>query len=335
MSTVTYGSISQRTAAWASKDMLEHALPVECLARFAANKPIPKNTAEAAKFRRAVPFPPAVTPLAEGVTPSGRAMTYEDVPVTLQQYGDYVEITDKVMDMAEDPVMKDANALCGEQAAETIESLLWGVLRAGTAFAQTNGGTTRTSINTAFTGSTGLNLIRNVVRTLKAQRARQVTEMLAGSVNYKTEPVGAAFFAFGHTDFETDLRGITGFTPVELYGQHMKAVPYEVGKIESVRFVLSPLLTPFYGAGSGTLNGMKSASGAAVDVYPLVFVGKEAYANVALRGAKGMTPMVLNPGVPRGGDPLGQRGTVGWKTYYAGLRLNESWLYRADCGVTA
>lgn len=57
MSTVTYGSISQRTAAWASKDMLEHALPIECLARFAASKPIPKNTAEAAKFRRAVPFP--------------------------------------------------------------------------------------------------------------------------------------------------------------------------------------------------------------------------------------------------------------------------------------
>ena len=123
MSTTSYGSISQRTAAWASKEMLSHAMPVEVLARFAQSKPVPKNTAEGAKFRRPIPFPPATVPLTEGVTPTGRAMQYEDVSVTLAQYGDFVEITDKVMDMSEDPVLKDSSALCGEQAAETIESV--------------------------------------------------------------------------------------------------------------------------------------------------------------------------------------------------------------------
>ena len=329
MSITTYGSISQRTAAWASKEMLSHAMPIECLSRFALSKPIPKNVAEQAKFRRAIPFPPATTPLTEGVTPAGRALTYEDVSVTLAQYGDYVEITDKVMDMSEDPVLKDSSQLCGEQAAETIETLLWGVLRGGTSFAYANGAA-RNAVNTAIS----IGMIRNAVRALKAQRAKMVTEMLAGSPNYKTEPVGAAFFAFAHTDLETDLRAISGFTPVELYGQATKAVPYEVGKIESVRFVLSPVLTPFADAG-GNKGSMKSTSGTKADVYPVVIVGKEAYANVALRGANAMTPMVLNPGVPRGGDPLGQRGTVGWKTYYAGLRLNESWMYRLEVAVTA
>lgn len=334
MSVNTYGSISQRTAAWASTEMLSRALPIECAARFALSKPIPKNTAEGASFRRAIPFPPATTPLTEGVTPAGRAIQYENVNVTLAQYGDYVEITDRVVDMAEDPVLKDASQLCGEQAAETIETLLWGVLRAGTAFAQTNGGTTRGNINTALTGASGLTLLRNASRVLKAQRARMVTEMLKGSTDYLTTPVAAGWVAMGHTDFETDLRGIPGFTPVELYGQAMKALPYEVGKVDNFRFVLSPVFTPFFGAGSATLNGMRSAGGANVDVYPLVIVGKESYANVALRGSRAMTPMVLNPNTPRGGDPLGQRGTVGWKTYYAGLRLNESWMYRLDCGVT-
>ena len=130
MSLVTYGSISQRTAAWASKEMLSHAMPIEVLARFALSKPIPKNIADGAKFRRAIPFAPAVTPLTEGVTPAGRSMQYEDVSVSLAQYGDWAEITDKVMDMAEDPVLKDVSQLCGEQAAETIETLLWGVLGA-------------------------------------------------------------------------------------------------------------------------------------------------------------------------------------------------------------
>lgn len=338
MTVNTYGSISQRTAAWASKDMLSHAMPIEVLARYAMSKPIPKNTAEGAKFRRPIPFPPANTPLTEGVTPAGRAMQYEDVPVTLYQYGDFVEITDKVMDMAEDPVLKDANMLCGEQAAETIENLLWGVLTGGTVVGYVSGtGTSRATLvadNRLSTASTGLNALRTAVRALKSQRAKMVTEMLAGSPNYATEPVGAAFFGFGHTDFETDLRQITGFVPVEQYGQSMKAVPYEVGKIESIRFVLSPALVPFYAAGSATTTSCK-ATNSKVDVYPLVIVGKEAYAQVALRGANAMTPMVLNPGVPRGGDPLGQRGTVGWKTYYNALRTAETWMYRIEAPVSA
>lgn len=329
MATTTYGSVSQRTAAWAATEMLNHAMPIECLARFALSKPVPKNTAEQAKFRRAIPFPPATSPLTEGVTPAGRALNYEDVSVTLAQYGDYVEITDKVADMSEDPVLKDASMLCGEQAAETIETLLWGALRGGTAVAYANGGA-QASVNTIIT----LDMIRNSVRVLKAQRAKMVTEMLAGSPNIKTEPVGAAFFAFGHTDYERDLRAVAGFVPVEQYGQAMRAVPYEVGKIESLRFVLSPVLAPYPDAG-GAKGTMKSTSGTSADVYPMVIVGKEAYANVALRGSNAMTPMVLNPGEPRGGDPLGQRGSVGWKTYYAGLRLNETWMYRLECAVTA
>ena len=201
MTVNTYGSISQRTAAWASKDMLSHAMPIEVLARYAMSKPIPKNTAEGAKFRRPIPFPSGQHPLTEGVTPAGRAMQYEDVPVTLYQYGDFVEITDKVMDMAEDPVLKDANMLCGEQAAETIENLLWGVLTGGTVVGYVSGtGTSRATLvadNRLSTASTGLNALRTAVRALKSQRAKMVTEMLAGSPNYATEPVGAAFFGSG------------------------------------------------------------------------------------------------------------------------------------------
>jgi N4-gp56 family major capsid protein len=341
MSTTTYGSISQRTAAWASKEMLEYAMPIEVLTRFAQSKPIPKNTAEGAKFRRPIPFAPAITPLTEGVTPNGRAMQYEDVSVSLIQYGDYVEITDKVMDTVEDPVMKDCNKLCGEQAAETLETLLWGVLRGGTSMVGITSSTTtsaRASVNGALTSTLGLSVLRNVVRTLKSQRAKVLTSMLAATPNVKTEPVAPAFIAFGHTDFETDLRGLSGFVPVEQYGQAMKALPYEVGKVESVRFVLSPVLLPFPGVGSATLNSLKNTNvdgTAKVDVYPMLVVAQDSYATVSLRGASAMTPMVLNPGTPRGGDPLGQRGTVGWKTYFAGLRLNEAWMFRIESGVTA
>ncbi|MFC0268573.1 N4-gp56 family major capsid protein [Kushneria aurantia] len=132
MPRTTYGDISQRTAAWAAAKMLSHAEPILVLSKFGQSKPLPKNKADTVKFRRPVPFPAQTTPLAEGVTPTARQMAYEDVTVTIKQWGDVVEITDVVDDLAEDPVLSDASQLCGEQASETIELQTWGALRAGT-----------------------------------------------------------------------------------------------------------------------------------------------------------------------------------------------------------
>ena len=329
MADTTYGSISQRTAAWAANVMLQHAEPILCVQKFAQTKPIPKNKAEGAKFRRPVPFAVATTPLVEGVTPTAQALTYEDVPVTLNQYGAVVNITDKVMDMAEDPVLKDASMLCGEQAAETMEILTWNVLKAGTSVIYNNG-SARTDVNTAIT----LNKLQSATRRLKKNRAKVISEMLSGSTDYKTEPVAPAFIAFGHTDLEADIRNLAGFVPSELYGSAVKALPYEIGKVQNIRFILSPLFTAFAdgGAAKGT---MISTSGTSADVYPLVIVAKDSYALTPLKGGNAMTPMVLPPGTPRGGDPLGQTGTVGWKTWFAALRLNESWLARLEISATA
>jgi len=46
MATTTYGSISQRTAAWAATEMLQHAEPILVLSKFGQSKPLPKNKAD-------------------------------------------------------------------------------------------------------------------------------------------------------------------------------------------------------------------------------------------------------------------------------------------------
>lgn len=324
----TYGSISQRTAAWAATQMLKAAEPILVLQKFAQVKPIPKNTAEAVKFRRPVPFAPATTPLVEGVTPAAKAMTYVDVAVTLGQYGDVISITDKVADLAEDPVLKDATDQCGPQAAETTEVITWGVLRGGTSVLYGNG-VARNAVNTTI----ALSKLRAATRFLKAQRAKEVTKMLASDVKFGSEPVAPAFIAFGHTDLEADIRNLAGFVPAEKYGQAVQALPYEIGKVEGIRFILTPVLAPWADAG-GAKGAMKSTGGTSADVYPLVIVGAEAYGVTPLKGANAIKPMVLNPGEPRGGDPLGQRGSVGWKTWFAAVRLNEAWMTRIEVAVT-
>lgn len=328
MAITTYGDISQRTAAWAATEMLAHAEPILVLSKFGQNKPLPKNKADTVKFRRPVPFATAETPLTEGVTPTAQQMAYEDVTVQLKQYGAVIEVTDKIADLAEDPVLKDSSMLAGEQAAETVEMLTWGVIKAGTNVAYSNG-TARNQVNTAIE----LNDIRSAVRDLKAQRGKAMTMMLAGSPNYATQPVEGGYIAFAHTDVEADLRNIAGFIPVAEYGSRQPLCPEEIGTIENVRFILSPLLAPFADSGSGTLNGMVT-SGTNVDVYPVIFIAKEAFGIVPLKGANSIKPTVINPDTATKSDPLGQRGYVGWKTWFAAVRLNEAWMKRVEVGVT-
>lgn len=331
--TTTYGVISQRTAAWAATVMLRHAEPVLVLQKFGTPKEMPRNKANTVKFRRPIPFSAATVPLQEGVTPTAQKMQYEDVSATMQQYGRPIEITDVVMDLSEDPVLRDASMLAGEQAALTVEMVTWGVIKAGTGVSYTNG-TARSSVNSPIT----LSKQRAITRSLKAQKARKITMMLSPSPNYATQAIEASWVAVAHTDMESDIRSLPGFIPTAQYGSRATLCPEEIGACEDVRYVLSPELSPVDDgggtkAGSGTT--MVSTSGTSADVYLVIFIGKESYGLVPLKGKRAITPMVINPGTPTKSDPLGQRGYVSWKTYYTCVRLNENWMSRLECAATA
>lgn len=327
--TTTYGDINQRTAAWAATEMLRHAEPVIVLQKFGMTKEMPKNKADTVKFRRPIPFTAATTPLVEGVTPTAQKMAYEDVTAVLKQYGRPIEITDVVTDLAEDPVLQDASTLAGEQAALTTEMVTFGVIKAGTSVFYANG-SARNAVNTAIS----LNKQRAVTRALKAQKAMKITRILDGSPNYQTKPIEAAFVAVGHTDLEADIRGLSGFVPVAQYGSRQALSEHEIGSVEDVRYILSPELAPWEDAG-GAAGSMVSTGGTSADVYPVLVLGKEAFGCVPLKGARAITPMVLNPGKPSKSDPLGQRGYVSWKAYYTAVILNENWMARLETAVTA
>ncbi len=331
MATTTYGDISQRTAYHAAAVMLAHAEPVIVLGKFGQTKPVPKNTANKVKFRRPVPYAINTTPLVEGVTPVAHKISYEDVPVTLYQFGDLAELTDVIADTAEDPVLNDMSMLAGENAAETTETVCYGVIKAGTnKFYGASTDTARTDVNDAIS----VNRQHAVVRALRANRAKPVTRMLSGSLNYGTSPIEGGYIAFAHTDLEHDIRALSGFVSVAEYGSRTPLCPEELGSVQNVRYILSPLLVPYESAG-GTPGSMKSTNGSAADVYPVIFIGMDAYGHVPLAGKDSITPSVINPSTLDKSDPLGQRGYVGWKTYYNAVVLNESWMAVMEVAVTA
>jgi N4-gp56 family major capsid protein len=329
MAFADYGSISPRTGVFATAQLLKRAENQIVLPRVMQSHPMPKNKSDTVKFRRYSAFAAATTPLTEGVKPTGKTISFADFTAQLKQYGDFVEITDKIADLHEDPVLKEMMAVCGEQAGETIEKIAFGVATGGTNVFYANG-TARNQVNTVLTRDK----LRAVVRSLRANGAKPISDILGSTEKFNTENVGEAFFAFGHTDLDSDIRNITGFVPVENYGQSAKAMPYEIGKVENVRFILTRHFGALADAG-GAKGTMVSATGTNADVYQIVVLGKDAMGSVALKGADSVHPMVLNPNTPRGGDPLGQLGSVGWKTWYAAVRLNEAWMARIECSVTA
>lgn len=323
-----YGDISPRTAAYAVFPLLVRGHEEMILERLGATFVIPNNKSKVAKWRRYEILPLATTPLVEGVTPAGTKPTFTDVTATLVQYGDYIPFSDVIMDTHEDPLLQEYSALCMQQWTETIETIRWNVVKAGTNKGFANG-TQRSDVNTPIT----LAAQRTATAALKRQRGKHITQIVSSNGNFRTEPIEAAFIAVAHSDVENDIRNMQGFIPVKQYGSNQTAWPNEIGSVEDTRYMRSTLFTPFADAG-GAKGAMKSTTGTSADVYPVVYFAQNFYGIVPLKGKAAVSLMVVNP-KPVSGDPLGQRGSVGWKTMQTAVILNDLWGYRLEVAATA
>lgn len=328
----TYGDISPRTAVYASKRLLKRAIPHLLIEKFGQPRPLPRKHSDTIVFRRFERFPYTPTPLTEGVTPSARKLITTDIPAILDQYGDRVQITDRVYDTHEDPVLAEAVDVLGEQAAQMLETVRFYAIRGGTnifyAGQQTNRNQVVDTIN--------LDLQRRIMRQLKRQDARKMTRVIKSTPSYATQPVNASYVAICHPDCENDIRDIKGFTPVEHYGT-LPPFETEVGKVEDMRYCTSTILEGWDDAGGAIADletPVLSTGGTKANVYPILYIAKDAYGIVPLKGKGAVTPMVVNP-KPSDSDPLAQRGHVGWKAYQTAVILNDAWMVRAEVAVSS
>ena len=320
-----FGDIGARTAGYVVAELLKRGMPYMCLEKFGASKPLPANKTLSMLFRRYNHLPLATTPLQEGVTPASKKLVPTDITMTLAYYGDIIEISDAIADTHEDPVLQESENVLAEQAAKTIETVRYGVLKAGTNKFFANG-TARTSVNTAL----ALVKQRKVTRALARQNAELITSAVRSTVNFNTESVEASFIAIAHTDCKTDIRSVPQFINSKDYGT---VTPYEneVGTIEDVRYLTSNLYTPYPDAGAAK-GTMISTTGTSADVYPYIYIARNSYAISALKGKYAITPIVINP-VPSKSDPMGRKGSVAWKTVQGCVILNDAWLGILEAAV--
>lgn len=238
--TNTTGSagLSPSMQTYYDKKLIKDMKPKLVHCNYGQKRPIPRNAGKTVKFRKYTPFEAATTPLTEGVTPDGHAITQTEISATVAQYGDYVRVTDLLDMTAVDPVISDSVELNADQAALTLDTVVRDVMCAGTNVMYANG-TSRADVAAGNILTT--TLIRKAVRTLKKAKARPF---------YRNgKPY---FYAIVGPDTVYDLQSDENWLKVSQYQQAEKIENGEIGKLFGVVFIETTESKIFATAGAGT-----------------------------------------------------------------------------------
>lgn len=258
----------------------------------------------------------------EGVTSTPENMTPQDVEVVMQQYDCLYGFTDKMLRLGEDDLLAAMSKQIAQRMALINELQVYGALKAGTNIFYGGAGTTRATTNGALT----LNMVRKICKSLMANHAEEVTEVLAAGTKFSTTPVEAGFLFYGHTDLAPDIRNMAGFTPTVEYSSG-NPMPYELGKVENIRFILTPEFAPILDGGATVASaaGFVSNLGTNNDVYSFVVTAADAWSSVAVRGLEAAKINFVAP-ESSASDPHGQRGYSGAIWWKATMIENNGWM---------
>jgi N4-gp56 family major capsid protein len=324
--------------------IIGHAMNTEVLCVAVNNFDMPKNKSDTYVARSWVPYGATVSDpntwsytaeshlTQEGVTPAADTITPRDVTIQLNQYMALYSLTDRDADLYEDDITSAMKEQTGERMGLVRELAIYGKMKAATNkfYAGITTVTTRATVDSAVTEK----LASNVVRSLQRNHGHKITKVLDASEKYDTTSVEAAYVCYVHTDAEYDIRRLAGFRECAAYGNRKLISDFELGTWQNIRFVVSADLNPITDAGAAVGSTGLKTSGTKVDIYPFVFLSKDAFTALKLRGASVIDPIYLPPGQKDKNDPGGQRGYIGAKFYFGAEILNPGWIAVLEAGVT-
>ena len=306
--TQTLAVLTPENKTFYDRSLLKRLLPNLLYVKYGQKRPLPKNEGDTINFRRIGVLAVATTPLTEGVTPGGNTLSIATVNATVQQYGDFLQLSDKVDMLGIDPLLTETSDLLGEQAGKSIDTVARDIIVAGTTVQYANGRASRVTVAAGdnFNGTE----IKKSVRTLRRNDARPQE--------------GQFYIGIIHPDTQYDLMADTMWQDVSKYNKAMQIFEGEIGTLYGVRFVVSSNAKKFTGAGA-----------AGIDVYATMIIGSDAYGVVDVNGSAEKPEMIVKAHGSAGtSDPLNQIATAGWKATFTTVRLNESAMVRVEHAAT-
>jgi len=166
------------------------------------------------------------TPLSEGVTPVANTLVVATVTAVMDQWGDYISLSDVAQVTVKHPVIQEGIQTLAEQAAETIDRELIKILLSNTSVYYPGAVADRPSL--ATTDVVTSDTVRKVVAALRNRGAR----------GYE----GRMYVGLIDPSVEMDLNDDTTFTDAASYQNLMVLQNGEVGRWMGVRWVVSNLL---------------------------------------------------------------------------------------------
>ena len=289
--------------------LIDQALPALVHDQFGDSYPIPANNGKIIEFRKYDALPKATTPLTEGVTPEGQALTVTTVTAEVHQYGGWVPLTDMVQMTTIDNNVVQATRVLASQAGRTMDSITRDVLAGGTnviyAPKQAADGT-----ETAVTSRKTLDKSCTLTPKLFFQAAAQLGAMNA-------DPIGDSYIAIIHPYAAYDLKTCKEFIEVHKYADPDTMFRGEIGKLGNIRFIET----------SEAKIWKDETCPTGLAVFGTLVLGAHAYGVTELEGG-GLEHIVKQLGY--GDDPLNQRASVGWKGMRAAERLVEQYMVRIE-----
>lgn len=129
---ITGNNLTPEMKTYYDRALIRFASPKLVHAQFGQKKPIPAGSGKTIEFRRFSPLPKAMVPLSEGITPKGNALNVTTVESTVEQYGDYVTLSDMLTLSSVDSVISETQAVLGDQAGRTLDTVIREKINAGT-----------------------------------------------------------------------------------------------------------------------------------------------------------------------------------------------------------
>lgn len=302
----TDGALSAEMKTFYDRVLLERAVPALVHAQFGQTRPIPRNGGKKIEFRRFASLGAATTALTEGVTPTGQNLSVSAIDATISQYGGYVEGSDLLDITAIDPILTETAQLLGEQAGESIDTLVRDILAAGTSVQYANGKVSRVTV--AATDVLTVTEIRKAVRTLKNNKARPFAD--------------GYYVAIVSPDTTYDLQSDEDWKSASEYAGSTQIFTGEIGRLYGVRFVETTQAAVFTAAGADD-----------IDVAATLVLGQNAYGIVPL-SAQTLEFIFKGVGSAGSADPLDQRWTSGWKVAFTAKILNDLFMLRIEHAVS-
>lgn len=275
----------------------------------------------------------------------GRALvtpTYSSVTATAAKYGNAIQVTEEVDLFNVNTRSARLMDTLGANAGESLNTVAKAEYDNATNIRYSNNAAAGAANRSSVASKMATTDLQFAVNKLNVNSGMPFTPMATGSRNIGTNPIRASYYGICHVDVEEDVRGLTGFVPVETYGGYTETMPFEFGHVNGIRWASTQVATIALSAGKKTATGYRGSSTILNDVYTSYVYGREAVGTVGLGNMHASNSYEMyNPKYPPAvevifkpvgsagaGDPYNEIASLAWKSWFVAKILNAGWIVK-------